>query len=313
MSILSKDKDILEFIDNKRLSIKQLDIVRSYKLCCKTVKNALILSYKENSDIEYSIICSDIIFNIYWTLLFHTYNLKLTMFLCDRAIILYNEYITMLKTAIQDNLLDDKKMNIKITDVKLFIYNKTVGPIVLDYKNNNKQSKKLSQLCTGKNVCYQLKMVIQYIFKKYYNLDYNNQKDLESISFVENPNFDIIVDTMISYYVTRMFKLHINMGEKIVLDFIYDIFVENDDFFKEKNTAFYINQFKLRLDIAYRLLEKVKDITKVTTLLRKNYIMFDTADCDSEDLEKLYSVKSILYQNFYKDMMNKCMSIVESS
>ena len=68
-----------------------------------------------------------------------------------------------------------------------------------------------------------------------------------------------------------MFKLTINMGEKIFLGFIYRICVETDDFFKEKSTAFYINQFKLRLVIAYRLLVKVKDITKVTTLIRKNY------------------------------------------
>tara|TARA_Y100000590_G_scaffold459110_1_gene615310 strand:+ start:1103 stop:1759 length:657 start_codon:yes stop_codon:yes gene_type:complete len=218
----------------------------------------------------------------------------------------------MLKTAINDNLLDDKKLNIKITDVKLFIYNKTVGPIILDYKNNKRQSKKLSQLCIGKNVCYQLKKVIQYTFKKFYNVNYNSQKDLESINFVDKPTFDIIVDTMISYYVTRMYKLHINLGEKLVLEFIYDIFLENDAFFKEKNTAFYINQFKLRLDIAYRLLEKVKDIDKVTDLLRQNHILFETTDDDAEDLEKLYSVKSVLYQNFYKDMMNKCMSIVSS-
>jgi len=302
MSILSKDKDILEFIDNKKDSIKKLDVSRSYKICCKAIKNSIVLSYKENAVVDYAIICSDIIFNIFWTLLFHTYNIKLTMFLCDRAIILYNEYIGMLRTAIQDNLLEDNKMNIKMTDVKLFIYNKTVGPIILEYKNNIRQSKKLKQLNISKNVCYNMKIIIQHVFTKFYNLDYNNQLDLESIHFVEEPTFEIIVDNIISHFVTRMFKLHINNGEVLVLDFIYELFIENELFMKTRNIAYYVNQLKLRLDIAYRLLEKKKDITQVSNIIKKNKVFFD--NITEEGIDKFYSIKSLLYQNFYKNSIN---------
>ena len=40
----------------------------------------------------------DTIHNLFWIILNYSNNLKLTMFLCDRAILLFNEYIVMTKT-----------------------------------------------------------------------------------------------------------------------------------------------------------------------------------------------------------------------
>ena len=39
----------------------------------------------------------------------YTFNIKLTMFLCDRAIILFNEYVEMVSTALSYKFIKEKK------------------------------------------------------------------------------------------------------------------------------------------------------------------------------------------------------------
>ena len=56
-------------------------------------------------------------------------NIKLSIFICERAILLYNEYMN-----ISNNY---NSSPVHSADIKQFIINKSIGPIVLNNSNSS--------------------------------------------------------------------------------------------------------------------------------------------------------------------------------
>ena len=137
MSLLTKETDLLQFINQKKqesIDVSDKKIVTNY---CKVITNSILKCYEKVSVDKYCIICMETINHLFWVLFMYSKNLKLTMFLCDRAILLFNEYIIMTKSNVQS--LSGKE-NIHLTDVKSFVYKKTIGPLTLNllhFKSNN--------------------------------------------------------------------------------------------------------------------------------------------------------------------------------
>ena len=133
MSLFSKESDLLEFIVQKKKSILEatpLEIVLSYT---KIIINAINKSYEK---IKINIACLECINTVsylYWLILKYSNNLKLTMFLCDRAILLFNEYLSMTIDDLEDSIVFESGTNsdnsFDFNSVKLFVYKKTIGPL----------------------------------------------------------------------------------------------------------------------------------------------------------------------------------------
>ena len=123
------NNDLLEFINNKCLHKNDIDSLKVYYLFTKSIKNALLKTYQQQSNYYDSISCVDLIYNIFWIIFNYSQNPKLTMFMCDRAVLLFNEYINISKTY--------GSMNTNMIDVKQFIINKTIGPLKLNKENKN--------------------------------------------------------------------------------------------------------------------------------------------------------------------------------
>ena len=118
---------LLEFIENKKNkseSVTVNEILSSYLI---SIKIALINTYTEQEDIELALYCSDLIGNIFIVIYSYSLNLKLSLFICERAILLFNEYMN-----ISNNY---NSAPVHISDIKQFIINKSIGPIIL--KNSN--------------------------------------------------------------------------------------------------------------------------------------------------------------------------------
>ena len=148
MSILTKETDLLQFINQKKqdkIDVSVKKIVTNY---CKVIVNAVIKCYDKLSIGKYSITCMETINHLFWILFLYSKNLKLTMFLCDRAILLFNEYILMTKSTIYGL----NKDSIQLTDVKAFVYKKTIGPLTLN-NLNFQENTSLVMICnTFKNI-----------------------------------------------------------------------------------------------------------------------------------------------------------------
>jgi len=187
MSLLSNHSDMLDFINSKIMQSKKIQFNKVFQFFIKIMTKALIDPIDKLSSEEYSIICYDIVFNVFWTLFHYTKNIKLTMFLCDRSIELFNEYMEMILAALNSNLLSQNKIKIKPTDIKLFIYNKTIGPITFQKMERMKMiTKKRFSQC--KSAC----MSIQILIKSIFTLYHINKQSSDPKKHIENDNFDYL-------------------------------------------------------------------------------------------------------------------------
>lgn len=122
--MLNKGTELLQFIEQKRqtqLDIKHEDI---YGFYLDVIKSSLIKSYDKLDHISFAISCTETTHLLFWIVLKYAKNVKLTTFLCDRAIVLFNEYIKMSKSTLLGN-------DINLGEIKHFVYKKTIGPLAI--------------------------------------------------------------------------------------------------------------------------------------------------------------------------------------
>lgn len=127
MTDLIHDNELLNFI-NSKIRKKKIEYDKIFYLYAKIVKLSLIKTYSNFKSTQYSLTCLNMVLNIFFIILSYSNNSKLTMFLSERSIILFIEYINLSNDL---NYYDD----INLLDVKLFIYKKTIGPLKLKKSN----------------------------------------------------------------------------------------------------------------------------------------------------------------------------------
>lgn len=169
MSELNHEEELLNFINSKTKKAP-LEYDKIFYLYSKIIKLSLIKTHTQFKSLQYSLSCLNMVSNIFFILLSYTNNSKLTMFLSERAIILFIEYINLSNDL---NYYDD----INLLDVKLFIYKKTIGPIKLNKKNNDITIRRFNQF----SMIY--KDLITSVFQHYID----NDSDIENIDmFITN-------------------------------------------------------------------------------------------------------------------------------
>uniref|UniRef100_A0A6C0IY28 Uncharacterized protein n=1 Tax=viral metagenome TaxID=1070528 RepID=A0A6C0IY28_9ZZZZ len=122
---MNNDTDLNDFLKSK-IETSYSNIQTTYNLYCKLITNSLKKIYNKFKNIDYCFKSIETIHNIFWIVLNYSNNLKLSMFLSERAVVLLIEYI-MLSNDIKDNLC--------FLDIKKFLYRKTLGDII--YNDNN--------------------------------------------------------------------------------------------------------------------------------------------------------------------------------
>ncbi len=217
----SENDDILNFIDSKNKEVSTLlDSKQIFFIYMQTIINSLKNTYAELNNLNNAIIAKNLIISIFWIFISYTTNLKLIMFMSDRAILLYNEYIKVSKSYQIDN--------INITEIKTFIINKTIGPLHL--KKNNKEYSELFEICYQiDNLFTRLFISLGNEFKNHINKIYpivGNVlyklyiKDKSNISFIKD-NIDNIINNGLENLIYNVNLLKIN-GELILNNQDYD-------------------------------------------------------------------------------------------
>jgi hypothetical protein len=133
MTNLNKDSELESFIKDKVLE-KAPESEQIFILYIKAITSSIKKLYTKFKNTKYSISCCESIHSIFWIILNYSNNLKLTMFLCERAIILYQEYIEL-------SININETLNLKT--IKLFIYKKSIGSILVNTSDIDVNLKKL--------------------------------------------------------------------------------------------------------------------------------------------------------------------------
>ena len=132
--------DLIQFIDNEKKPAKILKHKKAYiyfNTCLLKTMIELSGKFRENmiEVVDNTIIGVNTFCHVFFVLLSYTNNLKLTIFLAERAVLLYTEFIIMSKEAEEESNLRYKPTN---KDAMLFSYKKTIGPIkLIDISNNS--------------------------------------------------------------------------------------------------------------------------------------------------------------------------------
>lgn len=131
MSSLAKDTDLIQFVKARKqleIDVEQGEIFRQF---IKLISNTYMTSLTKLKEMEYCTSCVDTMYLIFWSILSYSKNLKLTSFLCERAIILFHEYVNMSLNNKISNTVD-------LSEIKHFVYKKSLGPLLVqDFKKEH--------------------------------------------------------------------------------------------------------------------------------------------------------------------------------
>ena len=229
---LENNNDLMQFIKNEKKPInttsneKIIDIF--YKCFIKTLietnnKFKNIESLKKNVYIG-----SNIVFNVFWIILNYTNNITLTIFLSERSILLYSEFIILSRDP---TLNKDLCYIPNLSDAIHFAYKKTIGPIDISTLSINKNN-------NIKNTCILIKEIIQTIYLKYGDIvkyEHYIEKICENIILLRN----VLEDDKVFFFLI-----------KVIINYIHDNDIQDiNDYIKTitKNK----NSKKKMLSITY--------------------------------------------------------------
>ena len=156
---IDSNTDLLSFINSEKKPYFNFNFNKIYiyfsKCFIKTITNVhdKLNSLEKNTKTIHVITSSNVMFHVFWVILNYTKNLNITVFLAERAILLFTEFILMAKNS---NISKDLYYIPNVTDAMNFAYKKTIGPINCNnFSNNNIKN---NSLCV-------LKLIIQYLYQ----------------------------------------------------------------------------------------------------------------------------------------------------
>ena len=238
--------------------------------------------------------------HVFWTLYSYSLNIKLTMFLTERAVLLFTEFIIMSKNPM---LNKEFRFMPNICDALAFSVKKTIGP--LQNRCNTKNKKFLKELNKYKTISINMKYLIQQLL---YNI-INNKKTKNNLTI--NEDSKEIYDYSSPY---------IN-SDNDILGFLelcgggfsqtlYNLF-DNDKYCFNIMNKFFCNinrdtthkvcECKLYLDLIYEIDLTINDINVSSQIVEK-YLSENNI---SEKDMNLSNLKNLKKKSFFKKICKK--------
>lgn len=261
--------NLLDFITNKSKDEENTDSLQLLYFFSKSIRLSLVNTYKEQKSMYYSINCASLISIIYTIIYNYSYNIKLSIFICERSILLFNEYINISKNY-------NGREPINMLDLKQFIINKSLGPIV---SQNNSSIKIYGNLF--KRIEKFMVSLFSYLIKSSLELDLNYY--LEYV-------IRILSQNIIDLYEYSLDKLIYDSFEKIYEQPI-ELFFDN------------VNLLKIKFSILkyVKNYEEEDILDKIDNVCEKNYMTISNIKSSINEDENIN--ENELFQKFLKNIL----------
>ncbi len=249
---IEKNSDLLEFINSEKYE-EDIDISKSYlyfnTCCCKTLieLDKKLKGLNDKSMTQEIIMGTQMFSHVFFVLLGYTNNLKLTIFLAERAILLYTEFIIM---SNDKQVMKDVCYQPSLTDPILFAYKKTIGPIPVNIKENSGDF----------NLLKSSSMLTREIYIKYYEIFNDNLEPDEN----HLDNLDTIEETLSSRLIEVFSQIYTQENMNNLLT--KKIF----SFFGESTKNDFIEKINILADKMDTILETLNDIDWVSEIFIEN-------------------------------------------
>ncbi len=228
---IEKNSDLLEFINSEKYD-NEIDINKAYlyfnTCCCKTIieLDKKLKNLNDKCMLQEIIMGTKMFSHVFFVLLSYTNNLKLTIFLAERAILLYTEFIIM---SNDKQVMKDVCYHPTITDPILFAYKKTIGPIPVNIRENSSDF----------NLLKSSSLLTREIYLKYYELFNDslplNESHLDNLDTIEETLSSRIIEVFSQIYTQENIN---NLLSKKIFSFFYvsskDEYLDKIDILAEK-------------------------------------------------------------------------------
>ena len=274
---IEKNSDLINFINDECKKLEEPNLNKIFKCFCKCFCKSLTDIWNkfkdiENLDLKESIILgSNMIYHIYWFLIVYANNLKLSIFLTERAILLYTEFIIMSRDP---SVNKELYFTPTISDAVSFAYKKTIGPIKISSFIDSNSFK----IIGIKNAASIIKHILQECFLKI-NINHDN----------------LILDDINDNLYGILLSIFTKISSDNVYTFIFDKTLLIFDEFN--NLSFTIIFWKIYFEIFSEFLQRGRKIKILMAIMDKAYIVFTRKIMDGT-----YSIKSDYNFKMFKRM-----------
>jgi hypothetical protein len=178
--------ELIDFINQEKIN-KKVNGKKTLNYFSKCIIKSVIElnnKFKKIDNKTNSIISGlNMIYNIFFIIIFYSNNIKLTIFLVERAVLLYSEFIIMSQDK---KIIEDICFIPNINDAVSFSYKKTIGPL-----NINKLHIKQEYACI-KDMALVLKDIIIHYFIEYKD-NFNQKIEDLSINNLEKDIYELFI------------------------------------------------------------------------------------------------------------------------
>jgi hypothetical protein len=259
-----------EKIENFKVSPKKVYIY-FYKCLQKTIVelDSKFLELKDNERTECVINGTKMFFYVFYSLLTYSNNLKLTIFLSERALLLYSEFIIMSRDK---KIVDDYYYKPNLNDAISFAYKQTIGSLSL---NDLKTNIKLIPVRECSSVLVEL-------YNKIY-LKYSSDTELFN-TYIESLNENFVSSLL------NVFNKLTNITDKhFLLVKLFDIINNSDEDLLESYVLFLKTFVETLLSITsknYGNLEKLYNI-----VYKKHFLLLKDQNIHKYTTKSLFNFK----------------------
>lgn len=280
---IENNSDLIEFINKEKKDYSNLNHNKVYRYFCRCIIKTMDEINKKfnNTDTEIDfkngvIMGSNMLFHVFWILITYTNNLKLTIFLTERAILLFTEFILMSK---EPNIKEDLCYVPNITDAISFAYKKTIGAL--------KTSELLVSSSPQIKYLKESALIMKTLFQECYVNYFNSDLLIEKLEYI-NLNFR-----------TLLFKIYYNNSSHFIYEKIVSIIYNNSNY--DKSLLF----IKVYLELFLHILNKNLSHTTNMFIFNGLYEKFKDEEFSLGKSGQLkYFKKTFLYHDMKKYVYN---------
>lgn len=319
-SIDGSSLELIKFI-NKEKQPKRVNYKRVFTFFHKCLTKSIIemnVKFSNLQGINESIISGiNMIFHIFYILINYTNNIKLTIFLLERAVLLYTEFIIMSQDK---SVVEEIYFVPNINDAVAFSFKKTVGPIIIqDFNSNNRYSTFLKDIL----------IILRNIYKLYFKKsDFYENTSIFSLEVENNYNSinNIIDKNSTIKKIEQSYYSNYNLNDRNIdskFDSKTDIMTLNKfinivdqqicEQLLEFNSINDYNEFLKKIDCVLNskdnLSTKLGKI-KIILVLLNNKINLINLDIDSEIFQYLKRYKENKNNIVYKDVFQRVFDCI---
>lgn len=286
---IDNNTDLMLFINQEKIDVFKVAPKKVYIYFYKCLQKTIVeldskfFDLKDNEKKDCVINGTKMFFYVFFTLLTYSNNLKLTIFLSERALLLYSEFIIMSRDK---KVIDDYYYKPNLNDAIAFAYKQTIGSLSLNELVTNVKLVNIRECCS----------ILVEIYNNVYLKNFINSTNF-------NDYIDALNDNLVSSLLTFYNKLTEQPDKKFFTFKVFEILNKTND----KTIENYLFYLKVFIETLSSISGKISgNLEYLFDIIYKNELSFlKNENCEKYDTKSLYNFKKTkMYLNIKQNIKN---------